>query len=229
MIENNNLVLDSIKELTKNADSLREAITSFATEEDKQTEEYKNMVKELDSIEGELANIVTPEEAKSINQLSEIQSQFKFLNDIISGEDATPELIERAKRQIYLIESSYTLDALIKENKSTMSNKKLEANFAKLRSKVELKLKENPTFKFHSAFNLNKSIYLALDDILKQYSHLTTAYIYSFILSASLKPDGYAMLVFFLVKNLTNIKEDFLEKPILIDKLNALTAYLVTK
>jgi hypothetical protein len=220
MIQRENEFIDTIRTLKGSQVEMREAIESFATEEDKQTEEYQKLVQELSEIDSELSNLTTDEEAKEVKNLDEIQTYISQLQQMVDDEDTNPEMKKRAERQIFLIRSSYTFE-VFNELKTTMKPRTLRESFLKLRKDAERKLEQNEHFMFHSVIGMEKKIKKVLPDNLKIEAITVTSFIYAFIKSASLQPDGHSMFVFFLIKNINKMDSglDFPEKEALVDNL----------
>jgi hypothetical protein len=215
-----NELVETIKDIQKNTESLKAITEQFTSEEDKQSEEFKTLVSETNDIEESLDKLVSEEDKAEIQKLGEIQTYIQHLQGMVDSEETTPELRERAVRQIFLIRSSYSFEVL-KETKvrPTMKTKTLELNFNNLRKSAEKKLDNNPSFRFQSAFTIESKIKSILPNELKNKSRLVASFIYAVINTVSLKPDGYAMFVFFLIKNINGIDKPFAEREELIDNL----------
>jgi hypothetical protein len=213
-------IIDSIKDIKENARNLREITEVITSEEDKNTEEYKILMDETTDIEETLDNIVSDEEKVEIQKLGEIETYIQHLQTMVNDENTTPELKERAERQIYLIKSSYTFDVLNEPNVRPLTKpKKLKENFVRLRKSAETKLDRNPNFRFHSAFDIERKIKSVLPEELQDKARTVASFIYSVINGVSLQPDGYAMFVFFLIKNINGIDKPFKERQQLIANL----------
>jgi alanyl-tRNA synthetase len=213
-------ILENIKDLKKNAKSLREMAEGFTSEEDKQTEEYKALVDETKDIEESLETLVSEEEKVEIQKLGEIETYIQHLQAMIDAEDTTPELKQKAERQIFLIKSSYTFEVLSEPKvRPNMKTKNLRENFVNLRKNAERKLERNQSFRFHSVFKIESKIKSVLPEELKGQARVVTSFIYALINTVSLQPDGYAMFIFFLIKNINGIDKPFAERQELIDNL----------
>jgi hypothetical protein len=218
-------IISDIKELKENSKHFNEVMDSVLSEEQKESKEYQLLSKEGSDIEKDLEGIISDEEKEEIIRLSEIQSYIKNLQDMIDSPESPEELKERAKRQIFLIRSSYTFE-VFNELKPTMKAKTLRDNFIKLRRDAERKLDRNKHFKFHSAQNIEKHIKAVLPEELKSQSRVVASFIYAFIGSASLQPNGYAMFVFFLIRNIMHLERDFDEKEVFVSNLTKLARAL---
>lgn len=220
MIQRDNEMIETLKMLKNGQADIKDAIEKFATAEDKESEEYKQLTKELEEIDSEIGNLTSVEEAKEVQNLDEIQTYISQLQQMIDDEDTSDEMKERAKRQIFLIRSSYTFE-VFNELKPTMKASNLRANFMKLRKDAERKLERNEYFMFHSVMGLEKKIKKVLPDHLKIEAVAVTSFLYAFINTASLQPDGYAMFIFFLIKNINKLDSgtDFPEKEVLVNNL----------
>jgi len=223
-----NEFIQNIKEMKKNTAQMKQMAEALTSEEDKQSEGYKEFISEMDSVDSDIENLVSEDDKKEIKKLDEIQTYIQHLQDMINNEAVDADTKTRAQRQIYLIESSYTLDVLFKELKHavSMKPKKLVENFIKLRSNAEKKLDANSSFMFHSAFHIEKKIKLVLPEELKGKSRLVASFIYACINTASLQPNGYSMFIYFLIKNINSFGKGYAEEPVLIENLIKLTNVL---
>jgi hypothetical protein len=222
-----NEIIENAKLLKENSQMFKQIVEELATEEDKQTEEYKTLIEESDDLGEGLEKVLTEEERAEIKKLSEIQTYIEKIGEILTDEEADPELKKRAEKQIRMIRSSYTLECLNDPHvRPTMKSKKLRENFINLRKSAEQKMDRNQSFRFYSAYNIESKIKSILPEELKGKARLVASFIYAVINTVSLKPDGYAMFVFFLIKNINNIERDFSEKEELISNLTKLAESL---
>jgi hypothetical protein len=222
-----NEIIENVKMLKDNTKMFKQIVEEMSTEEDKQSEEYKALVEESDTLEEGIEKVFSEEEREEIKKLSEIQTYIEKIGEILNDGDADPELKKRAEKQIRMIRSSYTLECLNDPNvRPTMKSKRLKENFINLRKSAEQKMEKNQSFRFYSAYSIESKIKTILPEELKGKARLTASFIYAVINTVSLKPDGYAMFVFFLIKNINNIERDFTEKEELISNLTKLAESL---
>jgi chromosome segregation ATPase len=228
MIQRGNDMIETLKSLTQGQAEVKNAIEQFATEEDKQSEDYQKLTEELAEIESDLKNLTNDKDAEEIQKLDEIQTYISQLQQMIDDEDTSEEMKERAERQIFLIKSSYTFE-IFNELKPTQSSSTLRANFMRLRKDAERKLERNEHFMFHSVMGLEKKIKKVLPEHLKIEAVTVASFIYAFINTASLQPDGHSMFIFFLIKNINKMDSgiEFPEKEALVENLVKLAEHLV--
>jgi hypothetical protein len=222
-----NEIIENVKMLKDNTKMFKQIVEEMSTEEDKQSEDYKALVEESETLEEGIEKVFSEEEREEIKKLSEIQTYIEKIGEILNDEEADPELKKRAEKQIRMIRSSYTLECLNDPHvRPTMKPKRLKENFVNLRKSAEQKMDKNQSFRFYSAYNIETKIKSILPEELKGKARITASFIYAVINTVSLKPDGYAMFIFFLIKNINNIERDFTEKEELISNLTKLAESL---
>jgi ribosomal protein L32E len=218
-------LINSFNQIKESAENFKEIIDIVATEEDKKTEEYRKLIEESNSIEEELEKSVTDEDKEEIKKLSEIQTYINHLKSIVEDEKTDEIIRKRAEKQIFMIRSSYTFE-VFNTKKPSLSIKKIKEDYMQLKKEAERKMEKNKHFRFFSAWHIDKHIRAVLPDELKSKAKLVAGYIYAFINTCSLKPDGYSMFVFFLIKNINNLDKDFPEREVLIENLTKLAKSL---
>lgn len=206
IVENNSKeMIKTLESISADANTLKDTMDIITTDEEKETEEYKKMTKELGDIDWSLKNFVSEEEAESIRRFSALEHYIKEL-ETFRDKDGTPkEAKDSCNRQIRMIRSSIKLDLFYGDFRPTLSSKKLKEKYIKLRKQAEAKLDSNTIYKFQSALNIDKHIKLALPEELKDKSIIVSAFIYQFILNVSLKQGGYSIFVFFLINNINSL------------------------
>jgi len=215
-----NELVESVKLLKENSEQFREMVEEASTDEEKQSDEYKQLMNENEDIDKSLEKVITDEEREEIKKLGEIQTYIQKLELMIDDETINPVVKKRAEKQIYMIKGSYTLEPLFdSHNRPTMRPKKLKEDFVLLKRRAEAKMKKNLRFRFYSAVGIERCIRSVLPEELKNKAKVVSAYIYAVINTISLKPEGYAIFIFFLIKNINNIDKSFNEKEELVSNL----------
>jgi hypothetical protein len=223
--------IKSLAEIGKNAEEiLRSNISHLEdlledetiSEEDKNKimadlEESQELLRQSEQHEGN--GILTDEERKEIKRMGEIQT---FLQDLerMHEEEENEEIRPRIEKQIRYIKSSYTLEILSTEITVTARPKTILNNFSKYRKHAVTKMKNNPKFTFHAPERIESKLASVLED--PKDAKLLAGFFYGMIGTLSLKPDGYAMFVYFLIKNINALDGEFTEKEELIGNLNSL-------
>jgi hypothetical protein len=233
MLKEKDEMLEQIKTLAAVSKSSEEILRSNIThleglledetisEEDKNKimsdlEETQELLRHSEQHEG---GILSEEERKEIKKMGEIQNFIQELEKMY-GEEENEEIRSRIEKQIRYIKSSYTLEVLHTEITVTAKAKTILNNFSKYRKHAVAKMKNNPKFTFHAPERIESKLASVLED--PKDAKLLAGFFYGMIGTLSLKPDGYAMFVYFLIKNINALDGEFTEKEELIGNLNSL-------
>jgi hypothetical protein len=164
---------------------------------------------------------LTQDELKDLQNLGELQTYIKTVQEMADNEELDEETRQRAVRQVFMIRSSYTFE-VFNELRPTMKYNTLVKKFKSLKRDAERKMERNESFKFVASGDIEHYIKAVLPEHLKDRSKGVAAFIYAFIMTASLKPDGYAIFVYFLIKNINGLDREFAERETLVNNLHTL-------